>query len=320
MLGDGGNPAEFWDLYFRDRFLILERGNESYHGLALGLNSIESGGFGLFNTTGQRVIEVSFSDLRDYDYAGDARFSLLSRIPKTPGQAIAAVGAQSYPYRDPAPFGKERMAELINEFGWSGSRIDDAVSLSDLEQMTADLVDKFNPTRAQHLALLVWLLGELRQRSSAKALVKVVSNSSYVPYARHRLPFYVVDAALSALWKINNKFSLFDLLILLDDAEDSGRRKIVPLFSRLLSTDELLSLEKYGSDYFAADLWREILEPCKSFTELDWDMYDVKSLFWEIRVLAVERLPATNAASLQRLANDEVGTVADAARTRLRRG
>jgi hypothetical protein len=167
------------------------------------------------------------------------------------------------------------------------------------------MINDHQPSWDQPIAALVWLLGEQRDRSSAPVLIEVLRNSSYSVFAKHRIHFTAVDAAFSALWKINDKTTLWKILELMRESSESGRRKMAALFERLFSTNELLSLDLYGDKYTDADFWSALLEPFRRYGHLDWDRRNVDALFWEIRLLAAIRLPVQEAAPLNKLAADE---------------
>lgn len=311
------NAEQFWEFYFRNEFLTLERRIDKYHGQVFDKPSTSSPGKGLLDDYAQVFVEIGIAKLRTYDYAGDGRFALLAQRPVDLGAAVEAVIKQSYPYREAAPFGKQRMAELFTQMRLQEPHTKAAPSLTALEQATLAMVEKYDEAQAQPLAALAWLLGEQRQRSSAKALLGIIRNAPFAPFARHKLPSTPVDAAFSALWKVNDKASLVDLLELLRNTSAAGQRKIVPLFERLLSTKELLSLERCGDNYYQPEFWERYLTARNGFTDLDWDRHDADALFWELRHLAALRLPPSETAILGKLAADEVQTVADAAHTRL---
>jgi hypothetical protein len=307
---------EFWDLYFRNRFVRLERRDGVYRGAArLG----EGGLAGLLREPELRLVEIPLQRLRSYDYAADGRFSRLLERPQAMAQACAQVEELRYPYRDPAPFGKERMAELLawvrSTFGQGGQR---EFAQADVERIVADMITGHRPEFDQPLAALVWLLGEMRQRSAAAVLMLVVRNSSFVPFARIALHFTVVNAAFSALWKVDDKSMLGEWLTLMAEASPSGRHKMAALLERLLSTDELLGAERCGDAYTDAAAWARFLLPMRANGPLEWDRHDARSLFWEIRWLAATRLAPGEREALTPLANDEVTIVREAAIARLR--
>lgn len=309
----------FWNLYFRNALLTLERRSDSYTGQIYNEPEHAQPPIGLLRDLVQVPVEVAFSVLREYDYSGDGRFALIAKRPADLNAAYEAIIKQTYPYRDRAPFGKQRMAELFTMLRLQSGHGTRSLSLAILQQMTLNMVENHTDTLNQPLAALAWFLGELRERSSSKALLAIIDNASFVPFARHRVHFAAVDAALTALWKVNDKASLWHMLELMRNTTDAGRRKITPLFQQLLSTTELLSIERCGDDYFRPEFWARMLEPRRTFTPTDWDHYDANSLFWEIRYLAALRLPSNSIDMFRKLANDEVQTVRDAVRSRLRR-
>lgn len=315
------NPSElskrFWDLYFRDAFLTLGRSKVGYRGRTFERPEGAGPPGGLLIDPVRVTIDVPLDELRAYDYAGDPRFAAVARQRVALGEAYKAVVDQTYPYRDAAPFGKQRMAELFTALGPNEPHDVGPLSLAVLEQKTIALVENHIDAWNQLLAALAWFLGERRERSSSKALLAVVDNAPFAPAARRRIHFTPVDAALTALWKVNDKTSLSHLLEFLRNTTDAGKRKVVPLFERLLSTTELLSLERCDDDYFRPEFWARLLEPHRKDTLADWDRYDTDSLFWEIRYLAALRLSKNEVAMFRKLAGDEVQTVRDAAALRL---
>jgi len=310
------DAREFWDLYYRNRFVRLERRD----GFCRGAAAVGEGGLtGLVRAPELRQVEIPLARLRSYDYAADGRFARLLERPQTMAQAITQVEQLRYPYRDPAPFGKERMAELL---GWvranfgSGGQAD--LAQADVERIVAAMVDGHRPEFDQPLAALVWLLGEMRQRSATPALMLVVRNSSFVPFARTVLHFTAVNAAFSALWKVDDKSMLGEWLVLMAESSATGKHRMAALLERLLSTDELLGAERCGDAYTDAAAWARYLQPMRGYGPVDWDRHDARSLFWEIRWLAATRLPPGEREALNLLVHDEVTLVREAAVARLR--
>lgn len=302
--------AAFWDLYFRNQFVRLERGAAGYRAVTNAEPAAAAPPAGLFRERKLKAIEITFDRLRQWDYAGDPRFARIRERPAADyAAALKLVIEQSYPYRDPGPFGKERMAELAiglrKELEHGGTP----------EQLLLKKISEHTPAQDQPLAVLAWLIGERRDRASAPALLEVVRNSPDFPFAAHRLHFTPVAAAFSGLWKINNKEVTPELLAMMENASDSGKRKIGALMERLYSTKELLSYDKCEEGYFDPGFWRKVIPEGRSLAE--WDRADANALFWEIRYLAAERLPAEDRTTLEKLAADEVGTVGEAAKARL---
>ena len=180
------------------------------------------------------------------------------------------------------------------------------------------MIEDHTPALDQPIAVLVWILGEQRDRSSATVLYEVLYNSSYSAFAPHRLHFTAVNAAFSALWKVNEKTVVWKILDLMRDSSESGRMKMAALIERLFSTTELLSLDRCGDQYSDFNFWAKLLEPFRAYGPLEWDRWDVNSLFWEIRLQAAIRLPLQEMKLLDRLGGDEVGTIRDLVSLRLR--
>jgi hypothetical protein len=312
------DARRFWDLYFRNAFLTLERHTSKYVGQFYAEPELAAPPGGLLRDMTAEAVEITFDAVREYDCSGDGRFALFGERPLDIGEAYEAVIRQTYPYRDRAPFGKQRMAELFSQIRVQcGLESAAALSLAILEQVVISSVENHTEALNQPLAALAWFLGERRERSSSAALLTIIHSAPFAPYARHHIHFTAIDTAFSALWKVNDKAALWDLIDLLRGSSNAGRRKIAPLFERLLSTRELLSLVRCEDDYFKADFWARMLTQSGNYTPVDWDRFDAYSLFWELRNLAALRLPQGEIKTLRILAQDEVETVRDAARDRI---
>lgn len=307
----------FWDLYFRGAFLKLTRGGGVFQGTAYAQPDLAQPPGGILREPVLELVDVSDGVLRDYHYAGDQRFSYIEACRMNIGAAYDAVIRQTYPYRDAAPFGKSRMAELfVQTLEMLGGR-EHPLSLATLESTVLRLLDRHTAVLNQPLAALAWFLGERRERSSSEALMAIVSNAPFAPFSVHSIHFTAIDAALSALCKVNDKAKLLEFAELMKLMDETGRRKIAPLFERLLSITELLSLARCEEDYFRPEFWQQRLQPWIAAGPADWDRFDAESLFWEIRYLAALRLSPEDKNLLYELAGDVVGTVASAARARL---
>lgn len=317
MPGESINASRFWDLYFRNAFLTLERHSDRYAGRIYSEPEEAQPPGGLVRDMVEVPFEVPLNILREYDYAGDGRFALITQRLGDLNAAIERIVDQTYLYREPAPFGKLRMSELFGKIHRQLiHRQVTEIPLADLQQELRDMVEHHTADLNQPIAALSWFLGELRERSSSHSLLLVVENSSIAPFARKQVHFTALDAAFSALWKVNDKACLWKVLEIMLHTSESGRRKIAPLFARLLSTTELLGLELAGSAYFETDFWASRLEPYRNFTSTDWDYFDANSLFWEIRYLSALRLSTTEVEVLRKLERDEVQTIRAAVSSR----
>ncbi|HYZ84364.1 MAG TPA: hypothetical protein VE621_08175 [Bryobacteraceae bacterium] len=310
------DAAHFWDLYFRNLFVRLERSANGYRGLAYADPISARAPVGFFRPRQTKAIEISMDELRRYDYDGDGRFSLILRRPATLIAALDAVIAMTYPYRDPAPYGKERMAELCSLLRARIMPSRDG-GLESAHQILSRMIAEHTPALDQPIAALVWVLGEQRQKLSAPYVLEVVKNSSYWPFARHQLHFTAVDTAFSALWKIDEKGITWEVLDLMRHSSESGKRKMAALMERLFSTTELLSLDRLDEKYLDPEFWANYLAPFRNAGPLDFDRNDAHSLFWEIRFLSAIRLPIRESELLKRLYGDEVGTVRQVVARRL---
>jgi hypothetical protein len=306
------SPAQFWDLYFRGLFVTVEHNAGSWRGQARSEPSV-SGPAAILKKTSFFAFSISDRALRSYDYSHDARFTLVDAVPASVDAAFEAVIDGTYPYRDPAPFGKKRMMELFTMIRCRYHLPDRGLTMEDLERTLSATTT--SPEMIQSTAALLWFLGEQRQRSSSTVVIDVLRNPAYLEPTGAHFPFFVVDAAFSALWKIDDKSKLIILLALMQRSNDAGRRKFAALFERLLSTQELLSPERCGSVWSSPEFWAKIIEPRRNYALADWDRYDAGSLFWEIRYLAATRLNR-DAPALRRLTGDEVECVRQQARLR----
>lgn len=315
MMKANDDAALFWDLYFRNLFVRLERSDKGYRGETYADPISAKPPVGFFRERKLRTVEIGMGRLRDYDYRTDGRFALILERPSGIRAAFDAVIEKWYPYRDPAPFGKERMAELCTGLR---DRTGDG-SLTAAEHLLSRMIAEHTPALDQPIAALVWLIGEQREKRSAPVLLEVLRNSSYWPFAEHRLHFTPVDAAFSALWKIDEKGITGELLEFMRMTSESGQRKIAALFERLFSAAELLSLDKLGERYLDPEFWAEATGGVLPASPRGQDVRDAGALFWEIRLLAAQRLPQTETAVLEKLSTDEVSIVRDAARAHFER-
>ncbi|MDY6994009.1 MAG: hypothetical protein SVR94_15590 [Pseudomonadota bacterium] len=301
---------QFWDYYFRDDFINLKRDNNGYMGEIYENTSQSHTPLSLVKEFSKKNIEISKTILKKYDYSNDKRFFLISTPTDHLSKAFTAVLEKTYDYRQPAPFGKQRMSELFvllrHHYQLNPNN---HLTISLLEKTLKQMIESYSKEMIQPIAALVWFLGECRQISSADVLILTVENSKYIHNSVPSIHFTAVNTAFNALWKINPKLKLPNLIKLMKQANESGKRKFAPLFTRLLSTNEMLSLDLLGNDYLNPDYWAGIIKRYNHNTQLDWDQFDTNALFWEIRYLAALRLPSTDA-NLIKLANDEVSIIA----------
>lgn len=314
------SAPQFWKTYFGGQFLTLENNNGVLRGEARTDDGRDQGLAGLLRGVRSVPVMVSSETLRGYDYSSDPRFACVSAATTAVGVAYDAVMTKTYSYCDAAPYGKQRMAELFvlvhNRYGLpTGS----ALGIADVERALIAMIREESDQLNQPIAAVVWFLGECRQRSSSLPLIEVLRNSSYLKKSGRHLHFTAVDAAFSALAKVDDKVRLFELVSLMQDAEPTGRRKFASLFEHLISTDKLLSPESCGDRFVDPNFWRRFVNSRKDYSATDWDRYDVGSLFWELRYLAAVRLPVADSVSLTRLKDDYVATIRDEALLREQR-
>jgi len=310
------DAAAFWDLYFRHQFVRLERGADVWRGerrVGAGAQGVPGALLGERRT---ETVTVAVSALRRHDYAADPRFALTRVLDMTPAAALEAIVAQRYPYRDAAPYGRSRMSELMRGLQ---PRLSSGEGLRGFEQLLRTLLVDAAAPRDPAIAALVWFLGERRSTSSAPVLVEALARSHYVRPQAEALHFTATDAAFTALWKIADKSRLDELLDLMRRATSTGRWRFGQLFERLLSQEQLLGPAVLGDAYADPQAWARRIEAAGARDARAWAVHDARSLFWEIRLLAAQRLDAADRATLELLAADEVESVAAVARERLGR-
>lgn len=303
----------FWDAYFENRFVALTRDEFACTGFARLLPAGAPAGLADLDEPLQlQEIACARTLLADYDTASDGRFALLPARPPEAAAAVQAMIDGSYPYRAAAPFSRERMAVLVLQ---GRQMLGDQVTIEGLQDLLAQLVAGPDAALDRLIAALAFLLGELRDASSAQALLAVIRNASGVPFARRVLHFSAVGAAFAAAWKCDAKSITTDLVVLMEDSDSSARQKIASLFERLYSTRELLGLHRFGEAWLTPAFWQERLAPLSH--PLLWPRLGATSLFWELRLTTLARLGPAQADLLPLLLADEVGVVRDAAMTRL---
>lgn len=306
----------FWDLYFQNKLVELERTPAELTGKYRedplpGKSSFSEPRFGL--------VAIDRKELKAYDYERDGRFSQLHLAPASLQESIRRIIDRSYPYREPPPVGSEMMSELLQavaaRYDWPE---DSSVTEETAIRTARSLLSPYRQEDSLALSALLWVLGERRERAYSETMVAVIEESERRPPGhKDRISATAVNTAFEALWKIDDKSHLGRLLELMERSEHSGRLRIAALFKRLLSTARLLSLEAMGEEYYSIEHWRRLIAPYARYSDLDWDRYDARSLFWEIRYLAAKRLPHKDEA-LRELADDEVSLVRELARRRSR--
>ena len=304
----------FWDLYFKNRFVELTRGEVEINGKYL--HELPPGK-SQFSEPMHGSLTIERDELRRYGYQNDGRFSGILRTPQRPHESIQKLVDRSYPFREPPPFGAERMSELFqqmsDQFGWPQ---DASMNAEYFNRSAQSLASPFKPENSQPLSALLWILGEQRERIYSKIMVQVIEESQHLHSGhKDKMPVSTVNTALEALWKTDDKSRLKPLLKIMDDSNHSGRLKIAALFKRLLSTTHLLSLEALGEKYYSAGYWEGLIRPYSNYSDAQWDRFDTKSLFWEIRHLATKRIVAKDE-GLKNVVDDEVTLVRELARSK----
>lgn len=301
--------AAFWDAYFENRLVDWKRGDSGCLGLMRGTPA--GGPAALASPPPLAAFTCDFQVLAAYDTRADGRFARLAQQPRSAPEVLAAMIDGSYPYREPAPFGKQRMSELLGEIRArleAGREArDEAQTRTALATLLVQLVEGGDTRSQQAIAALVFLLGELRDGAAVPALLSVVRNADGVPFAKRVLHFTAVAAAYAALWKVNGKAAVPELLVLMRDADGSARQKMAALFERLFSTGTLLGAYRLREAYLDPAFWAERLQPM--LPPAAWQAVDARNVFWELRWLAALHAGPADAPLLALLERDEVGLV-----------
>ncbi len=308
------NARLFWDLYFKNRFVELTRGEVEISGKYL--HELPPGK-SQFSEPQHGSLTIERAELRSYEYQNDGRFSEILKAPQNLQESIQKLVDRSYPFREPPPFGAERMSELVQQmspqFGWPQ---DGSMTAEHANRSAQSMASPFKLENSQLLSALLWILGEQRERIYSKVMVQVVEEAQRLPSGhKDKTPLSVVNTALEALWKTDDKSRLEPLLKTMDHSDHSGRLRIAALFKRWLSTTHLLSLEALGENYYSVGYWEGLIRPCSNYSDTQWDRFDTKSLFWELRHLATKRIAAKDE-GLKNVVDDEVTLVRELARSK----
>lgn len=306
----------FWDLYFQNKLVELERTPAKITGkYREDPPPVKSS----FSEPRYGLVEIDRIRLKAYAYEQDGRFSQQLLAPASLQESIRQIIDRSYPYREPPPVGSEMMSELLRNIAARYDWPDDGTVTEETAIRTArSLISRYRQKDSLALSALLWVLGERRERIYSEMMVAVIEESERRPPGhKDRVSATAVNTAFEALWKIDDKSHLDRLLGLMERSEHSRRLRVAALFKRLLSTTRLLSFEAIGEAYYSAEYWQRLIAPYAKHSELDWDRYDARSLFWEVRYLAAKRLPLKDKA-LQELADDEVSLVRELASSRSR--
>jgi hypothetical protein len=305
--------SRFWDAYFLGQFETLLRSDRSCEGTIV----IEKDNSGIPKFFAEREkfnFTIDLPDLGNYPYENDLRFSYV-KIDLKVGTVINEIKNREYGFIDPPPYGKERMAELATE---SSQRFP---VLSTPEAQPEDLsaaIEKHIKTHhslasSQEINFLVWLLGEIRASDEAPAIMPIIERSKYLPTNKKSFHFEVVQSTFHSLWKLNAKSCVNRLIELLDLFNRNGRIQVATLLSRLLSQQKLLSQNLIGDCFSSFDFWSDLIKPYANYKKSEWARFDVYNIFWENRLLTT-RLLTRNDLLLERLTNDEVPVVSQAAK------
>lgn len=316
----GSNPTnqrarQFWDLYFQNKFVELQRTANEVKGRYL---QELPPGRSYFAEPTFESFSIARAELKPYDYNEDGRFSEIRKTPTGLQDALQKIADGSYPFREPPPFGAKHLKELLHQlsqrFDWPS---DASISSEQAVLNARSLITPFAPDNGQQLTALLWILGEQRKRAFSNLMVEVIEGAERLPSGhKGRMSSSLVNTAFEALWKINDKSCLERLLTTMGRSDHSGKLRIAALFKRLLSTEKLLSLETLGENYYSVEFWQRSIAPYANYSDRDWDRFDTKSLFWETRYLAASRLAPRDEA-LKSLEDDEVSLVREIARAKL---
>jgi hypothetical protein len=311
---DSITADQFWNHYYRDDFLALERSISGYSGTVPINPQAAAGPLALLKSYDTTEVVIDLNELRRYRYDLDPRFFLITRRPEQADTAFEAVVDSSYPYRDPAPFAPGRMSEIFTELREAvATGSDAAITTVWLQNVLDDLLETYTPDIAQTVAALTWFLGETRERNVAPSLIRILERSDYTSVTVP-LHFTIVDAAFAALWKVNDKDSLPMIIAVMRDSDATGRWKIAALLSKLLSTDTMLSAELLDDDYPDPEFWSGLHERLSHEWQERSIAFASKSLYWEVRYTAALRALPEDREALKILADDIVPFIAAKAR------
>lgn len=252
--------------------------------------------------------------LKLYPYETDGRFAEVKKLPASLSESVRRIIDGSYPFREHPPYGAKRMSELWGQareqFDWPN---DAPMSPEMLIRSIQSTVSAFRPEDGQMLNALIWIAGEQKQRVYSKVIMAAIAQSQALPSGhKDKMPASVENTAFEALWKINDKSCCEGILAMMNRAEHSARLRCAAVFKRYFSTTRLLSLESLGENYYSPGFWENMIKSLGPKEPTEWDRFDTKSLFWEIRYLAAMRLDAKDAA-IAELLHDEVSLVRDLA-------
>lgn len=307
------SASKFWELYYQDNIQLLQRDKIRISGTGVQREQKRHPN-SVLQQTETFTFSLSRASLSEYNYGSDPRFTAFEILPAKINETIDRIIQGDYPFRDSAPFGQTRMSELFTQIKEHLAVSEEEKDvLAVLDQLILDFLRKESAEYNQVIAALVWFLGEIKERSSSESVIQVLRHSRHLNNNQFQINSSVEETAFFALWKINDKSKLTDILELMRHSDETGRRKIANLLTRLLSTDELLSLYKIGPTAWATpDYWDKIITPRQHWSLAKWDQFDASSLFWEIRYLAAKRIPKIDPLN-ELLSNDEVEPVRTAA-------
>jgi len=301
----------FWDLYFRNRFVEMTRDADWINGVA---RMEPAAGKSSFAEAPMVSVRIKRDDLKRYACETDGRFAEIRKAPTSLVESVRRLADESYPFREHPPFGAKRMGELLKQameqFDWPR---DASFSPDMLIHSIQCLASNYKPENGQLLNALLWVAGEQKQRVFSKVIMSAIAESQPLPSGHNRkMSAAVENTAFEALWKINDKSCCDSLLQVMELSDHSGRLRCAAVFKRLFSNSRLLSLEALGENYFSPGYWKELIKAGAANSAVQWDRFDTKSLFWEIRYLAAVRLEPKDAA-FRTIMDDEVSLVRELA-------
>jgi hypothetical protein len=313
--------AEFWDLYFRDAFVRLQRSRAGMSGEVLKdgrAASVVEALRGIGHKQQTQAVEAGAQVLRAYDDRGDPRFDIFPAWEWSLEAASLAVVEGRYPYRAAAPFAPERLGIVVEELRRAVPAVR-GFTVAALARWLDERVVAPGAQGDQRVTAAAWLLGERRDPAAVPALLQLLRHARPFEPAERAVASVAAEAAWSALGKIADPSCLAPLLELMKQGDSTLRWKCARLFEWLLSTTTLLGSSELGDRFPEPATWAPHVEEAARLAPEAWDRRLGNALHWELRALASLRCAASDRELLLRLADDEVGAVRRLALKRLGR-
>lgn len=304
------SAKEFWDAYFRNAFVKLQRVPAGY----LGVISSEVGNTNLpliFEEVKQITIAIDDETLAQYHYDMDERFNLLY-LRESISHQYKSIITQDFHYITPPPFEPSKMSNLFAKVHKDEGFDLEALNMETLCQIISSRISKRISEQHTSNVALTWFSGELRDSRVGSTLVRIIAQSKLVNFHD---PIYadIVNKALSALQKVNAKNQVDELIELLGKASGSGKLMLGQLIGLLLSQDRLMTHAEIGDKIESPAYWEDYLKDINS----NWNRFDTNHILWEYRYMAASRMNCTLIKELKKLSSDVVPVVSEASKNRL---